>query len=625
MLPRNRRPRPGGPPGRARACPWFGQGTPASARRGSGRVPRASLGLRARRGARDLPRRPGTSPAVRETASDECTWRGRVLGMSKHLSTPRKKSETPGEGGCGEAAAPREVADIKPVVETPGERDGQGEGDRAVPLATKATRALPVPPKRARVRAAAPGDEEEAGAGRREGRLRAEPTKRQLPDRGAARPRSRGTPKLAGADRDARVPTPVGRPRAMPEIRLRKRAGRASVYYIHHGRHQESTGTSDPKQAQIRLAVYLAKDDDAVQRRLPALMTIGSMIDERRTRENDAPGSMRAKDLASLDERLRGFWGDKHLGDVTSDACDRYRASRVRVRKPFGPVASGTVRSELKRLRTIINDHCDRNGIVVRPFVALPSASTPRSRWLWRHEVARLLVAARGRTWDELRGDWKRHPDGKLVLVDPEKRALARPLLRLILVGAFTGTREGDLIRAGWRRSPSGGYFDLSTGNLHRRGSGRAVTNKRTPVVRLCPELFRLVARWAASDAARGFDRLIHDDDGGAIGTSTLLGRFARVRKRSGLGGRVNVHALRHTCATWLLLGGASLENAAQYLGLTVAELEKTYAQVDVAFTAAAADALDDWGRSKGAGRSVSRGAQPPVRSVVNVRPAAER
>ncbi len=57
----------------------------------------------------------------------------------------------------------------------------------------------------------------------------------------------------------------------------------------------------------------------------------------------------------------------------------------------------------------------------------------------------------------------------------------------------------------------------------------------------------------------------------------TIRKAFAAVVADAGIDSSVTPHILRHTCATWMMLNGADLWEAAGYLGMTVEQLQSTY------------------------------------------------
>jgi integrase len=52
---------------------------------------------------------------------------------------------------------------------------------------------------------------------------------------------------------------------------------------------------------------------------------------------------------------------------------------------------------------------------------------------------------------------------------------------------------------------------------------------------------------------------------------------FRHAVKLAGLWGKVTPHTLRHTAATWLMQRGVPIWQAAGYLGMSAAMLERTY------------------------------------------------
>ncbi len=169
--------------------------------------------------------------------------------------------------------------------------------------------------------------------------------------------------------------------------------------------------------------------------------------------------------------------------------------------------------------------------------------------------------------------------------------------IRFIAIGAYTGTRKNAIRQASWKASRSNSFIDVEKGRFYRRGTGEIDTTKRRPAARLCDHLLRLARGWAARDQKRGFTTVIHGPSGAPLGDNILEYYLEKASRRAGLGRKVTPHALRHSCATWLLRAGVPLEKVAGFLGLTVAELEATYAEVHASFAREAAESLSRWGR----------------------------
>jgi len=196
----------------------------------------------------------------------------------------------------------------------------------------------------------------------------------------------------------------------------------------------------------------------------------------------------------------------------------------------------------------------------VVPVVTTPARKPPRTDyWLRRDQVAARLKAARA-----------------------DKRS--RHLARFILIGVTTGTRPGAILRLQWLPSPSGGWFDLETRTLHRRGLGAKESRKRQPPVRIPDKLLPHLRRWRAADLAAGISSVIHD---GGRPVASIKRAWAGAAGRAGEGrylkeqgrykGPDGPHIVRHTAATWMMQRGVPAEEAAGYLGMTLKTLWEVY------------------------------------------------
>jgi hypothetical protein len=125
---------------------------------------------------------------------------------------------------------------------------------------------------------------------------------------------------------------------------------------------------------------------------------------------------------------ILNWWADKTLADVSGANCREYvtwrTAQKHRHGKNAKPISVQTARHELKTLRTAINwYHAEHGPLPSVPKVTLPQKKAQRSDyWLTREEVAARIRAARS---------------------SPRLRHVAR----LILIGIYTGTRPGAILR----------------------------------------------------------------------------------------------------------------------------------------------------------------------------------
>lgn len=227
---------------------------------------------------------------------------------------------------------------------------------------------------------------------------------------------------------------------------------------------------------------------------------------------------------------LSKWWAGKKSSDVTTRTCRAYAATK----------SQSAAYSDLKVLRASLRHwHKERQRLAVQPSIWTPPDSPPRDRWLTRSEVARLLKAARH----------------------------MQHIRRFIILGIYTGSRPGVLLRLQWDQ------IDLTAGTMLRARPGEARhAKKRAPRVRLGKRILAHLRRWQRLDAGRV--RYLCHYEGRAV--EDPHGAWRRAVREAGLKG-ITRHTLRHTRATWMVQSGVSLWQAAGFLGMTVKTLEATY------------------------------------------------
>jgi integrase len=242
---------------------------------------------------------------------------------------------------------------------------------------------------------------------------------------------------------------------------------------------------------------------------------------------------------------LAGGFGGLRLSDISARTCRAYARER----------SDSAARRDLETLRAAVRYYAREHGPLGSvPSIVLPPKAEPRSRWLSKTEAALLLKAAR-RT---------------------------EHLRRFILLGLYTGTRSGNLLRLKWDQ------IDLSAGVMARVASGEAQdAKKRAPAVRLGRRIISHLRRWLRRDRAMGVEYVCHYE-GAPI--KKLRRSWAAAIERAGLGPDVTPHTLRHTRATWLMQAGIDPWEAAGHLGMTVETLERTYGHHHPSFQQRAAE-----------------------------------
>lgn len=347
--------------------------------------------------------------------------------------------------------------------------------------------------------------------------------------------------------------------RKPPRLWLRPASGRRrAVWLILDAGRQVSTGCSadDLAGARQALARYLAETRaegaQAIRRRDPADVPLGDVL----VMYWQARGASVANpnDLRGCLRRLADWWGAMSADDVTPETCARYVRESSAVQ---------TARRDLQYLSAALGLAYNNAMLRVRVPVTLPPAGRPRDRWLTRSEAARLL-------WEARRNKY---------------------VARYILVGLYSGTRSSAILGARMHPSTDSGWVDLDRGVWHRSGREERETNKRRPPQRLHPRLLAHMRRWKRLKLSR---RHLIEKPTGDPPRRVQYG-FEIARDRAGLGKDVTPHTLRHTAATWLMLGGCPIWEAAGYLGMAAKTLERVYGHHRPDHQRAAHEAINRW------------------------------
>jgi integrase len=341
-------------------------------------------------------------------------------------------------------------------------------------------------------------------------------------------------------------------------VRKPRGPGRHEFWYIVDGAREVSTGCSpdDVAGAQAKLEEYLGANHRPPDgERRPSNLYVTEIVTAY-LREHAA--NSRSKDwLVHTAAPIIEWWAGKLLSEVVESNCRAYvewrtaQAIKAFRKRPARTISDQTARHELKTLRTAINWYNRQHQLAVKPAVWLPPKAAPRQDyWLTTSQVAARIRAARAR---------------------PE----THHLVRLILIGFYSGTRPGAIMRLRWLPSPVDGWIDVERGLLHRRGEGAPESKKRRPTAPIHERLLRHVRHWQKIDAAKGIASVIHYDGRPIAGK--VRRSWETVRKLAGHSTKDSPHVLRHTAATWLMQSGVDLAQISGYLGMTVETLQSTY------------------------------------------------
>ncbi len=316
-------------------------------------------------------------------------------------------------------------------------------------------------------------------------------------------------------------------------------------------------GPGEKPEAERKLGEYLiaARDPRPSGPRDPAAFPIADALSIYMTEH--APHVAAPERIGYAVARLLPFWGGLMVGDITGNTCRNYTRQRV-----TSGCQTASARRELTVLRAAAS-HCEREGYLTRaPSVVLPEVQSRIPRVFTRGELAAVVRSARAepRCRDHL------------------------PLF--ILLGAYTGKRSAAIRSLQWRPNTEGdGWVDVEAGMIHWGFSG---TKKRrgepTPIPTSLASLLRLRAR-------RGGKYVLATPWSRNQPSGPFKTAWKSALKRSGIPhGRM--HDMRHTAASNLLCKGVPDWLAAQYLGMTVETLRRTYGHLIPGALDAAAKAV---------------------------------
>lgn len=365
-----------------------------------------------------------------------------------------------------------------------------------------------------------------------------------------------------------------------------ERKGPNGTYYIRDGATKRGTGLSPSQheEAEQELARYIAeKHSPAPYKAQAGQISIAEVLayyakrllknaERKNTASVKRGNATRMIHIANL----LTFWAEKTLGDVRTSVCEKYEEHRKAMpprrgmRKDATSVSSATIRQELKTLALAISTWHGESPLAAVPIVWKPDASRPRERYLERQEAAKLVRAAR--------------------------RLRFPHLVRYVLIGIYTATRDDAMRRLRWMRASQDGWIDADRGILYRAGFAEDQTTKRRPPMIIPDRLLGHLRRWQKADAATGLTHAItyakpaavHP---GAVRRAERLSRLERVPqpvgdihkswasmvKEAGLGRDVTPHTLKHTAITWMLWSGKTIWEVAEDTGTSAKTIEEVY------------------------------------------------
>lgn len=361
-------------------------------------------------------------------------------------------------------------------------------------------------------------------------------------------------------------------PRKSKGARLQLRSARTddagnvthnATWIIRDGAVQRGTGCAEPdvEGAERALKEYIARkyspqrterDIDTI----PIADVLAIYVSDRPDLYEEGPS---AKKYVARMERLNDFWGKKMLGAVKKATCNEYLKARGGKK--------GGARRDLEDLRAAIGHHAEEGfhrGIVK---VKLPKKGEPRDGWLTRDQVAKLLWTC----WRTREIQTVHRGQNKGQKIETGKLPL-RHLARFILIAVYSGTRAGAIAAASPIPAVGRSFVDLDRGVYYRRRQGDATTNKRQPPMPIPPRLLAHLRRWYRLGIVKS--HFVEFNGQPVKSVKTAMARAVNLAK---LDVKASPHTFRHTAATWLMMNGTELWQAAGFLGMSVETLIKVY------------------------------------------------
>jgi integrase len=412
-------------------------------------------------------------------------------------------------------------------------------------------------------------------------------------------------------------------PRAKQPARLWLRpaaGGRQAVWLILDNGKQHSTGFGPEGRggAEEALAEYIGAKRDPTR------------IECRRADQTDVsdvlavylrevvPGQRDPAKAAARITNLLRWWGTRKLSEVTPETCRAYAAHRIaapleqatrsrkdgaitrRLVEPKKPRSGGGARRDLEDLRAAIEHHAERelHSGVVR--VTLPPKGKARTKYLTPDEVARLLWVC----WRHKRTQVPPRGPRKGQKVESKDFYDLRHLARFILMGVYTGTRSGSILKASVVRSPERAWVDLDHDMFFRLPEDQVeADNKRYPAVRMPRNLAAHIRRWHQRGIIDEYVVEWGRKPGERKSVSSIKTAWARAVALAGIEGNPTPHTLRHTAVSWLKQQGVPSFDVGRFAGMSERMVEEVYGHHDPDFQRETADTLSYGRRRMKAGR----------------------
>lgn len=254
-------------------------------------------------------------------------------------------------------------------------------------------------------------------------------------------------------------------------------------------------------------------------------------------------------------EKLTDWWAHKSIAEINVLTCEQYSKGR----------SASMAARELDDLKAAVRYLMDR-AIIEKKDVAFSKGAESKARigYFTRSQAAKFIwYAYRYRAPYTYTSKRSKERVGETVLTD---RYPLRHLIPFFLMGVYTGTRSTRILRASYVKKPGHPWVDLKSGIYYRAAEGEQVpNNKRAGPMMVPRRLLAHMRRWHSMGA-----EYVCSYNGKVIENNFKA--FKMVVKKALKGDDLtdlNRHAMKHTCATWLMMAGTDIDKVAGYLSTT--------------------------------------------------------
>jgi integrase len=307
-----------------------------------------------------------------------------------------------------------------------------------------------------------------------------------------------------------------------------------AILYYHHGhRHWKSTGVSTKPEALEALTHF----KDLLTGDRPSLLLsefIARFLSYAETTYSPATQDLYRRTFG----RLQAITGRIYLAELTPEHFDRYKSQQLRSVSPV------TVNIELRALRAALNTARRWKLVEANPFAEVKFVQVPDV------EPVFFTIQQFQKFVGLIKEDWFRD---------------------VVLFAVLTGLREGEILNLQWSNVDLPRQMvNIQTSATFKTKQGR---RRRIPLNEAAIALLR-------SRQGRSASEYVFTLNDKPIFNGWVQHLFKRYIRQADLPLKLHFHSLRHTFASWLVQGGATLYEVQRLLGHSSPRVTEVYSHL---------------------------------------------